>query len=111
MKTTALLFLVSALLTGQMFAAIPVRGCNDQPMTVDALPVASEWSSASISGVSGDIFDSIQLDERVQTNAATRITNALGLSLVSPPAAAALAQWSSPGHYIQTRPANNAATL
>jgi hypothetical protein len=111
MKTTALLLFVSALLATHIFAAIPLRGCNDHAMTFDTQPVATEWASASISGASGDIINSIQLDARVQTNAATRITNVLGNSTLSPPLANALAQWSSPGKYIQTRPANNAATL
>src|SRR5436190_12973288 len=107
MKTIALFFLMSALLVTSGFAAILVRGCNDQVMTFDTLPGATEWASASISGASGDIINGSQLDSRVQTNAATRITNSLG----SNPSPTALAQWSATGQYIQTRAANNAATL
>src|SRR4051794_14927080 len=107
MKTAALFLIMSALLATNAFAAILVRGCHDQVMTFETPPGATEWATASINGASGDIADSIQLDNRVQTNAATRITNALA----SNPSPTALAQWSGTGQYIQTRAANNAATL
>lgn len=79
--------------------------------TFDAWPSSSDWSSFSISGGSSDVITAANLDFKVQAVSAAQVNAPLISDIGSPPSVLAIAVWSSSGHYIQTRPAGNAATL
>ncbi|MBI5387082.1 MAG: lamin tail domain-containing protein, partial [Verrucomicrobia bacterium] len=74
-------------------------------------PSAADWSTYSVSGGSGDITSLPGLDTPVQTLAAASINGQVGADAANPPAANALAYWSSSGLYLQTRPTGNQATV
>ena len=76
--------------------------------TFDTAPAAADWSTASLGG---SFSTAAALDGAVQALAAGSIASQLTASVSNPPAATALATWSSSGFYVQTRPTGNGATL
>jgi len=106
-----LLLCGAASLAMAVHGAIPVGTNGTGVLAFDTLPLVTEWSTASIFGVSTTITTAEALDAAVQTNAAATITNLLMSNSVSPVTVGRLAQWSSAGHSIQTRPNSVAATL
>ena len=69
-----------------------------------AVPSPADWSTANIAGASGDVTTDTALDAAVQLLAAGGITTQIATDTGNPPAATALATWSSTGQYLQTRP-------
>lgn len=69
-----------------------------------AVPSPGDWSTESISGGSGDVTTAAELDAAVQSLTASGIATQISSDTGNPPAANALATWSSTGHYLQTRP-------
>jgi hypothetical protein len=74
-------------------------------------PTTADWSSLSIGSAAGTITAPAGLDSAVQAVVASSIVNQLGADATPPPAATAMATWSSSGFYLQTRPTGNDATL
>ena len=79
-------------------------------------PVPADWSTRSISGGAGGAVDSItslQVDTNIAVIAASSITNqVVSFDPTNPPAASALASWTSGGGgYLQTRPTGNRISL
>ena len=75
-----------------------------------AQPAAADWATFSLTGAAADLTAATGMDTAVQAVAASAITSQVGADTGNPPAANALALWSSAG-YLQTRPTGNAATL
>jgi hypothetical protein len=69
-----------------------------------AVPSPGDWSTATITGGSGDVSSEAGLDGAVQLLTANGIASQISSDSGNPPAANALATWSSTGHYLQTRP-------
>ena len=69
-----------------------------------AVPGPGDWSTETISGGSGDVTTAAELDAAVQSLTASGIATQISSDTGNPPAADALATWSSTGHYLQTRP-------
>lgn len=74
-------------------------------------PVAADWSTFTITGAAADIGTPAQLDAAVELVPASSITTALTSDTANPPAAGAVAVWSSTGGYVQTRPTSVGAIL
>jgi hypothetical protein len=70
----------------------------------DTAPGPADWSTATIVGASGDVTTAAGLDAAVQSLSASGINTQISSDTGNPPAANALATWSSSGHYLQTRP-------
>ena len=92
-------------------AVISLGGSGTGVWTFNTWPSSNDWSSFSISGGSSDVTTAAALDARVQVISAAQVNAPLLADIVSPPSVVAIAVWSSSGHYIQTRPAGNAATV
>jgi hypothetical protein len=105
-------FLAALALTLPTRAVISLGGGSTTGVwTFDGWPSSNDWSSFSISGGSSDVITAVALDVKVQAVSAAQVNAPLPADIGSPPSVLAIAVWSSSGHYIQTRPAGNAATL
>lgn len=100
-----------AVLTTSLHAQISVSAAGSLPETFDSLPLASSWSTAE-SGTDHQYTTEALQDAAVQTFAASGIAAQVGNNTGTPPLATArLAQWSSVGLYLQTRPTGNGMIL
>jgi len=91
------------LFTCRLSAAIV--GPSGYTNAFDAQPPASDWATTNWPGPSNDIYD---LDTTANTNVTAAGTISMTLSNnFNPPGALALAAWSNPGRYLQTRPASS----
>jgi hypothetical protein len=70
------------------------------------LPAPGDWSTMTVAGGVSDVGNATDLDGAVQLLAASSITTQIASDAGNPPAAHALATWSSSltGQYLQTRP-------
>ncbi len=72
-------------------------------------PPAVEWATLTIAGGANDTYT---VDTDVNANiTSVGVTNRTALDTGNPPAANALATWSSTGFYVQTRPTGNRYTV
>ncbi|HKQ39538.1 MAG TPA: alkaline phosphatase family protein [Verrucomicrobiae bacterium] len=107
----ALLFVLLGVLGGRAASVTAVGYTND----FSSQPAAVDFSTRSIgsAGTTGvtEIQTAAALDSAVQTNSAALITAPCASATGNPPLGSAGAVWASAGGYLQTRPAQNAATL
>src|SRR5262249_32119314 len=71
----------------------------------------ADFSTRTWPGASADITTPAQLEAAVQTNSAVIFAAPLAASALNPPTSSASGQWSSTGHYIQTRPVGVAGAV
>jgi hypothetical protein len=88
-------------------AAVSVGPSGVGPLTFDATPPASEWSTLSIGTGSGTVTTTDGFDTSIQQRTASAITTALGTSATVPPSANAIARRNTANNYLQTRPTGN----
>lgn len=80
-------------------------------LTFDSLPAVSDWSTLSLAGDGGTYTTEASLKTVIQTYPASAINQPLGQSGTIPASIKNIARWNSTGHFLQTRPTDNAATL
>ncbi len=110
MKTHLCVLTVLALATS-IHAAIIVGPAGVGPLIFDNQPLASDWSTLSVPGGSGDIAAAPQMDTEVQLLDASDINISLPTAAGSPPGALQLARWDGITENIVTRPTNNRMTI
>jgi len=76
-----------------------------------AQPPAADWSHATLTGGSTTVGSEGDMDTAVQAFSAASISAQTVADAANPPGAGVVANWSSTGFYLQTRPTGNAATL
>lgn len=92
--------------TSAAWAQISVGTTGSTTESFDTQPPAANWSTGEM-GTDHQYTTQDAQDAAVQTAAAASITAQVGNNTGNPPGTARTAQWSSPGHYLQTRPTGN----
>src|SRR5437764_5169483 len=67
-------------------------------------PAVADWSSYASAGANSTIGTIADLDAAVEAVGATDVSMAVNSDSANPPLGLALANWSSTGFYVQTRP-------
>ena len=76
-----------------------------------AAPAVTSFSSKSVGGVGGTYATVALIDPDIQTNTAASINTALITAAAAAPGGNGIAQWSSGGGYVLTRPTGNGFTI
>ena len=108
LRLFSLLLIAVASFTNTTHAALV--GVNGYTNSFGNPPPAADWSTASGPGSSITVSNASGINTLVQALTASGITMATVADGNTLPNINGLAEWSAPGHFLQTRPTTNAAT-